>query len=257
MKIRWSVDCTERIQSARPVSNDRSHFQLHQPHARRPIRSMTFRFNPVGLICAVVFGTPVLFTISYIIAALYQHVPWCFPPIDGCTTITETGTHAPESYIFRFGAYPLMTFQTMLFYFFKLWLERIAGGPLRRAQIAWTLALAGCVCMIASMAVMQGPNETAEPAHTILAVAYYLFMLASQSVFTYEDYRQRKGQSRKPLAIRIGTILLQVGLLLSVPVVWLLAGIAPNARYQWLIVGTFFLWYASFLFERKELSLVR
>lgn len=213
---------------------------------------MIFRLNPVGLIYAVVFGTPLLFVITYLIAAYHQHVPWCVPPVHGCTTITETGTHAPESYVFRFGAYPLVTFQALLFYFFKQWLEQVSGGPLRLVGAAWRLALTGCLCMIGSMAVMQGPHETAEPVHTILAVAYYLLMLASQALFTYDDFRLRQVRNRTPLAIRLGTIALQLALLFSVPLVWLFAGVAPNARYQWLMVATFFLWYSSFLFERRS-----
>jgi hypothetical protein len=213
---------------------------------------VTFRFNLTFLIYAVVFGTPGLFAVSYVMAAWQQHVPWCFPPIDGCTTITETGTYAPESYLFRFGAYPLVLFQALLFYFFKHWLEESCGKTSKGMQIAWRLAFTGCVCMIGSMAVMQGPDETAEPAHTILAVAYYLLVLASQTLFTWEDFHQPKTRKKFPRVIRVGTTMLQFAVIASAPVIWLIAGITPNARYQWLIVGTFFLWHASLLFENKS-----
>ena len=146
---------------------------------------MIIRFNPVVLIYAVVFGTPALFTITYLIAAWYGHVPWCFPPLDGCTTITEIGTHAPESYVFRFGAYPLLTVQAGVLYFFKQWLEQGSGKSPRLGQCAWLLGLTGCASMIGSMAVMQGA-EIAEPVHTILALAYYVLMLVSQSLFTFD-----------------------------------------------------------------------
>ncbi len=213
---------------------------------------MTFRLNTVCLTCAVVFGTPALFAISYVMAAWHHHVPWCFPPIDGCTTITETATYAPESYLFRFGAYPLIIFQALLFYAFKHWLEEACDKTSGRLQIAWRLALAGCVSMIGSMAAMQGPNETAEPAHTILAVAYYVLVLASQTLFTWEDLHLPKTRKNLPRVIRVGTTMLQFAVVASAPVIWLIARVVPNARYQWLIVGTFFLWHASFLFEDKS-----
>jgi len=216
---------------------------------------MTFRFNTACFTYAVVFGTPLLFAVSYIMAAWQQHVPWCFPPIHGCTTISETAMYAPESYIFRFGAYPLVIFQALLFYVFKQWLEEACGKPLKRARIAWRMALAGCVCMIGSMAVMQGPNETAEPAHTILAVGYYLLVLSSQGLFTWEDFCHRRSERRTPLALRIGTVFLQLALLASAALVWLVSDVFPYARYQWLLVATFFLWHASFLFERKSVLL--
>lgn len=210
---------------------------------------MVIPFNPVVLIYAVVVGTPALFTISYLIAAWYGHVPWCFPPLDGCATITRIGTHAPESYVFRFGAYPLMAVQAGLFYLFKRWLQQVSGRAFRLRECAWLLGLAGCLSMIGSMAVMQGPDEIAEPVHTILALGYYVLMLVSQSLLTLEDYRQRQTQSRIAPAIRLGTLFLQAGLVASLPLLWFAAGVPPNAQYQWLVVATILLWYSSLLFE--------
>jgi hypothetical protein len=208
------------------------------------------RFNPVVLIYAVVFGTPALFTMTYLVAAWYGHVPWCFPPLDGCTTITKIGTHAPESYVFRFGAYPLLTIQAGILYFFKQWLEQGSGESPRLTQCAWLLGLAGCASMIGSIAVMQGA-EIAEPVHTILALAYYVLMLVSQSLFTFDDYRRRQIQSRIGSVIRMTTLLLQAGLVASLALLWFIAGVTPNARFQWLTVATILLWYSSLLFERE------
>lgn len=210
---------------------------------------MVIPFNPVVLIYAVVVGTPALFAITYLIAAWYGHVPWCFPPLDGCTTITQIGTHAPESYVFRFGAYPLMTVQAGLFYLFKRWLEQVSGRAFRLRECAWLLGLGGCLSMIGSMAVMQGPDKIAEPLHTILAFGYYVLMLVSQSLFTLEVYRQRQIRSRLAQGIRLGTLFLQVGLVASLPLLWVVAGVTPNAQYQWLVVATILLWYSSLLFD--------
>ena len=217
---------------------------------------MIILFNPVVLIYAVVVGTPALFTITYLIAAWYGHAPWCFPPLDGCTTITEIGTHAPESYVFRFGAYPLLTVQAGVLYFFKQWLERGSGKSPRLGPCAWLLGLTGCASMIGSMAVMQGA-EIAEPVHTILALAYYVLMLVSQSLFTFDNYRQRQSQSRIAPIIRMATLLLQAGLVASLPLLWFIAGVTPNARFQWLTVATILLWYSSLLFEREPEFVVR
>ena len=211
-----------------------------------------FRFKPFSLIYAVVFGTPLLFTITYLMAASEGHVEWCIPPIGGCVSITDTGIYPPESYVFRFGAYPLMTFMALLFYFFREWLEIVAGEKPLGAQIAWYLALVACLCMNVALAVMQGKAETAYTIHAVFAISYFVLMLASQALYTYEDFHWRQLESKTALSIRVGTIFLQLGLLLSIPLLWLF-GIKPNQRdirYEWLIVLTFFLWYSSFLFER-------
>ena len=220
---------------------------------------MTFRYNPYRLIVAVVLGTPLLFSTTYLITAYYGHhdVKWCIPPIHGCVTISYTGIDIPESYVYRFGAYPLMTFMALLFYFFKEWIEGIIGQPSRRARIAWNLALVGCICMGGAIAVMQQPFEPVEYIHSALAITYFILMLVSQSLYTYEDYRYLEVGSKTALTIRLVTIFLQASLLVSAPLLWIFGDIAPNtskewlARYEWLGVITFFLWYSSFLFERK------
>jgi preprotein translocase subunit SecG len=188
----------------------------------------------------VVFGTPLLFTITYLMAASEGHHP---------TTITSTGIYPPESYIFRFGAFPLMTFMGLLFYFFKEWLEELARNKSHPAQISFYLALLACICMNVALAVMQGKEETLMTIHTVFAILFFVLMLVSQILYTYEDNKWRKIESKTALGIRLGTNLLQFGLLTSALVGGIL-GSKFNAIYEWLITFTYFLWYSSFLFER-------
>lgn len=201
---------------------------------------MTFRFKPLILIYLVVFGTPLLFTITYLMAASEGHDP---------TTITSTGIYPPESYIFRFGAFPLITFMGLLFYFFKEWLDELAGDKSRPAQLSFYLALLACIFMLGALAVMQGPKETVMNLHTVFAILFFVLMLVSQASYTFEDYRLRQVESKTALWIRVGTNLLQLGLLTSA-IVRGISGGKFYPIYEWLITFSYFLWYSSFLFER-------
>src|SRR5262245_26718083 len=212
---------------------------------------MTFRFNPHYLIDAVVVGTPLLFTITYLIAASSGHVPWCIPPIQGCTTITATGIYAPGSYVFRFGAYPLIAFMGFLFYFFDEWLERLAGGRSPRARATWYLAAVACLFMLGALAVMDPINQHQwMPLHSAFAIAFFVLMLGAQSLYTWEDLKLRGMESRAAVTIRVGTNVLQFGLLVSA-LLSSLFGHEFNPKYEWLITLSFFLWYSSFWFERR------
>lgn len=213
---------------------------------------MTFRFNPHYLIDAVVFGTPVLFTITYLIAASNGHVPWCIPLIQNCTTITDTGIYPPGSYVFRFGAYPLITFMGFLFYFFKEWLEQVAGRKSLPARVCFYLAVLACLFMNAAIAVMDPENQHQwMRLHTVFAIFYFVLMLVAQSVYTWEDFRLRRIESKTALGIRVGTNLLQFGFLTSALLLPLF-GHKPGDAYEWLMTFSFFLWYSSFLFERDK-----
>jgi hypothetical protein len=212
---------------------------------------MTFRFNPYYLINAIVIGTPLLFTITYLIAASSAHVPWCIPPLQGCTTITATGIYPPGSYVFRFGAYPLIAFMGFLFYFFNEWLERITSGRSRLARATWYLASVACLFMTGALAVMDPINQHQwMPIHTVFAISFFVLMLVAQSLYTWEDFKLRRMECRAALAIRVATNLLQLGLLVSA-LLSSLIGREFNPKYEWLITLSFFLWYSSFLFERR------
>lgn len=41
--------------------------------------------------------------LSYLIAASYEHVPWCLPYWENCTSISATGRNLPEKLFFKFG----------------------------------------------------------------------------------------------------------------------------------------------------------
>ena len=85
--------------------------------------------------------------------------------------------------------------------------------------------------------------------HTVFAILFFVLMLVSQILYTYEDSKWRKIESKTALGIRIGTNLLQFVLLTSAIVRGILGG-KFYPIYEWLITFSYFMWYSSFLFER-------
>lgn len=214
---------------------------------------MLFKFNPLVLLYFIVIGTPVLLIITYLVAAWQGHVPWCFPPIQGCTDITHTGLNPPESYIFRMGLIPIATFMGFLFYFFKEWLEALAGGPSRNARIAFYLAVASSVCLVAGTSFIQGSAQTHWTLHTIFASLFFVLMLISQILYTYEERRLRPGTEKTASRIRLGANLVQIFLLLMI-LFQLITGIGiTGSAFEWLLTFSFIAWYAAFLFERNSI----
>lgn len=214
---------------------------------------MSFKFKPLYLIYAIVIAAPALVTVTYIIAASLGHVPWCIPPIQGCTDITHTGILPPESYIFRFGVIPIATLMALLFYFFKEWLENIAGKKLLNAQISFYLALGACIFLDASTSLLQGKEDTLIHVHAIFATSFFILMLVSQALYTFEDFRLRQIPIKTALWIRIGTMILQFILLVLRISQWISTEAEANHAIEWLLTLTFIFWYASFIFERHTI----
>ena len=214
---------------------------------------MTFKFRPLLLIYAVVIGTPLLFTLTYLLAASMGHVPWCFPPIQGCIEITRTGLKPPESYLFRFGLMPIATLMGLLFYFFMEWLERLNNGYSRRARISWYFAFSSSICLLASTALIQGTKDTAWDWHVVFATLFFLLMLVAQVLYTLEDNKLRNIKVTLALRIRVTTNIVQFLLLIVGAIQWAVTGTIPNPSYEWLITFSYIAWFASFIFEKEDL----
>ena len=66
------------------------------------------KLNFIPVITAVVPAVAV--HVCYLLAAQSGHVPWCFPYIDSCTSISAVGRKSPESHLFRATIIPTAVF---------------------------------------------------------------------------------------------------------------------------------------------------
>jgi hypothetical protein len=61
--------------------------------------------------------------LCYLLAAHFGHVPWCFPYIDSCASISAAGRENPENYIFRASIIPtavlMMVYWKLSYEWFK------------------------------------------------------------------------------------------------------------------------------------------
>ncbi len=61
--------------------------------------------------------------ICYLVAAWYQHVPWCIPYWDSCTSISATGRVFPAKWLFKAGMIPTAMVITLLWWCTWHWLR--------------------------------------------------------------------------------------------------------------------------------------
>ena len=212
---------------------------------------MTIRFNPYFLIYCVVLGIPLMYLVTYVLAAYGHHVPWCMPLFSNCTTLTDTGIYVPESYVMRFALTPLVTFMGIGFYFFKEHLIR-GGVEKKHAEKSYRISVTACAFAGVAVAVMQGPNETDMGIHTIAAVLFFVLMLIAQFTFTQQDKALRRHEIQTAYWVRVVTCGVQAILLVYSGYVFFISGKSPGKQYEWWLLITIIVWYSSFLFESNR-----
>lgn len=100
--------------------------------------------------------------IAYLIAAGYDHVPFCMVYLEGCTTISSTGRAAPESLWFRATIIPGAVTSMICWRMIGAWLECLEGKLYRGTVIIQSLGIiAGIFLVVYTVALgFIGPEYT-------------------------------------------------------------------------------------------------
>ena len=84
----------------------------------------------------------------YLLSAYEEHIPWCIPYIDGCTTISRAARSGNSIYLFR----PTMIAYAVLLIWFwimtKQWLSQLYGHTTKVAHIITWLGIIGAIFLI-------------------------------------------------------------------------------------------------------------
>ncbi len=95
---------------------------------------MNLNFIPV--ITAMVPAVAV--HVCYLLAAQSGHVPWCFPYIDSCTSISAVGRKSPESHLFRATIIPTAVFMMMYWRLNYEWFKTLnTRTPIRNRSMLY------------------------------------------------------------------------------------------------------------------------
>ncbi len=93
------------------------------------------RLNFIPLVTALLPAVGV--HISHLLAAYLGHVSWCFPYFPDCVSISATGRHSPESFVFRAAIMPTAVFMMIYWKLSAEWLKTLGaqGARLNRSMV--------------------------------------------------------------------------------------------------------------------------
>jgi len=155
---------------------------------------------------------------SYVIAAIYEHVPWCIPYIDSCTSISATGRKIPEYFVFKATMIPAAMLMMLFWYLCYQWL--LATGYRRSigVQCIPIVGTTAALFLILYTTMLGASGDLYQLERRIGVIIYFTFTYLAQLLFTYhlgKVHRQLHLLSSRTYHFLIGlnTTVLSIGLL--------------------------------------------
>ncbi len=105
------------------------------------------RFAPLGIWILFWLGT----LVGYAVASLEEFVPWCFPHLEGCTSLSKAGRYGTSFYIYKLTLLPAATLMVCYWVGIHRWFKpwNLTHPWIRRIMVS--LGLIGAVLLFAHL----------------------------------------------------------------------------------------------------------
>ncbi len=141
---------------------------------------MNFSFVPLITALLPAIGVHV----SFLLAAHFGHVPWCFPYIDSCTSISAVGRESPESYIFRASIIPTAIFMMVYWRLSREWLRTLGSHMTNWNRVMLYLGLAASIGLILYATVLGSVGQEFRVQRRIGVTSFYICTFEAQVLMT-------------------------------------------------------------------------
>lgn len=110
----------------------------------------------LALLCALL---PLLAAFgSYFLSAELARVPWCWPMIDGCTSISRAARTEPAIFLFRFLMLPQAVLLLLCWTLVRAWLQA-SGASAAQTRVIWASGLIGALALALYTAFLGSSGE--------------------------------------------------------------------------------------------------
>lgn len=186
---------------------------------------------------------------SYLIAAWVGHVPWCNPYLDGCTSISATGRHPPEAFVFRATLIPLAVLLMLFWPLAVRWLRQLgdmARGP--HAAILMLGVTAG-VFLIIYATVLGEVGHHYRLQRQMGATIYFAFTFLAELILTQRVIALGRNDSAAPASKYTWGLLAPCVLMFMVGLLSVILQLAWDDydriedTIEWIFAILMFLWF--------------
>jgi len=173
------------------------------------------------LLALIITFLPLIVTnLVFVISAYEGNVPWCFPYIDGCTTISAAGRSGSSIFVFRAV---MIAYAVLLIWFWvyaKQWLDMLNGHPTNAARIIIWFGIIGALFLMVYIDFLGTEGEINRFMRRFGIIIYFAFTPFAQLLLLNQHYRLVNEADRAlPRALDMRLLRAQLALLLVILIV--------------------------------------
>ena len=140
--------------------------------------------NIVPLVTALLPSVAV--HVCYLQAANLGHLSWCFPYFPDCVSISATGRHSPESFVFRAAVIPTAIFIMIYWRLSFAWLETLGAQTRRLNRSMLWLGMTAGLGLFIYASVLGEVGELYRLQRRIGMILFYIFTYLAQLLMTIQ-----------------------------------------------------------------------
>lgn len=142
------------------------------------------KLNFIPVITAVVPAVAV--HVCYLIAAQAGHVPWCFPYLDSCTSISAVGRKSPESLVFRAAIIPTGVFMMIYWRLNYEWFKTLNTRTPIRNRSMYYCGIIASIGVILYATVLGSIGQEYHLQRRLGVTTFYIFTFLAQLLMTLQ-----------------------------------------------------------------------
>ncbi|HJN50515.1 MAG: hypothetical protein QGI68_00795 [Pseudomonadales bacterium] len=200
--------------------------------------------------------------ISYLLAATWQHVPWCVPYWDSCTSISATGRHSPEYYFFKATMIPTAIMMMVFWRVCYEWLLALGDEKNWQTKTIPVIGFIAALCLILYTTVLGADGDLFRLQRKIGVIIYFAFTALAQLLLTRRVGRIHANSKAIPAEIYMSLYSLSA-LILAIAILSVFLGVFYSLydqiedAFEWvlaLLIHCYFL-VIYFAFEKTSFSI--
>lgn len=142
------------------------------------------RLNFIPLVTALLPAVAV--HVCYLLAAYLGHFSWCFPYFPDCVSISATGRHSPESFVFRAAMIPTAVFMMIYWKLSLEWLKTLGTRMTRLNRGMLWLGMAAGLGLFVYASVLGEVGQLYRLQRRIGMILFYIFTYLAQFLMTVQ-----------------------------------------------------------------------